>query len=442
MKLANLSFSGGIHPPYRKDLAKSKQIRNCKAPEKVTILLRQHIGAPCSPTVKIGDNVKVGQKIGDTDAFVSAPVHSSVSGKVVKIAEVTSPGGGNENAIVIQSDGKFEISEEVQPKGDLETLSSEDIINIIREAGITGQGGASFPTHVKLLPPKDKPVDTIILNGAECEPYLTADHRLMVEKADEIIYGLKAMMKAVGVSKGYIGVEDNKPDAIEALEKAAANESGIQVASLETKYPQGDEKRIIDAITKRKVPKGGLPMDVGVIVNNVGTSYAVAVAIKTGMPLIERVVTITGKGISETNNLMVRIGTSFKDIIEDCGGYSGSIEKLVMGGPMMGFAQYTDEVPAIKGTSGILALTKEESEAPTQQQCIRCAKCVDVCPVYLQPVIMNQLIMHERFEELEKQNIWSCIECGACSFICPSKISLVHSFKYAKNELAKRRASN
>ncbi len=442
MKLANLTFRGGIHPPYRKDLAEKKQIKDCPVPETVTILLRQHIGAPCEPIVKVGDEVKVGQKIGDTDAFVSAPIHSSVSGKVVKIADVASPGGGTEQAVVIQSDGLLTVSEEVQPKGDIGSLSPEQIIEIIKEAGITGQGGASFPTHVKLMPPKDKPVDTIILNGAECEPYLTADHRLMVEKADEIIYGLKAMMKAVGVSKGYIGVEDNKPDAIEALQKASENESGIEIASLETKYPQGDEKRIIDAITKRAVPKGGLPMDVGVIVNNVGTAYSVAVAIKTGMPLIERVVTVTGMAVNETSNLMVRIGTSFKDIINACGGYKGELEKLVMGGPMMGFAQYTDEVPAIKGTSGILALSKEEASVPLQEQCIRCAKCVDVCPVNLQPLIMNSLTLHERFDELEQQNIWSCIECGACSFICPSKISLVHTFKMAKNELAKRRATN
>ncbi|MDO5707426.1 MAG: electron transport complex subunit RsxC [Andreesenia angusta] len=441
MKLASLTFSGGIHPPYRKGMAQSHEIRPCSDPETVTILLRQHIGAPCEPLVKVGDEVKVGQKIGDTEAFVSAPIHSSVSGKVSKIMEVDSPDGTSSNAVVIKSDGLFEISEEVKPKGDIDNLSSKEIIDIVREAGITGQGGASFPTHIKLVPPKDKEVDIVILNGAECEPYLTADHRLMLEKSEDIIYGLKAIMKAVGVNKGYIGIEDNKMDAIDSMREAAKNESNIEIVALETKYPQGDEKRIIDAITKRRVPSGGLPMDVGVVVNNVGTAYAISVAIKTGMPLIERIVTVTGGALEQPSNFMVRIGTPFSSLIEDCGGYKGEVEKLVMGGPMMGMAQFTDSVPVVKGTSGVLALSKAEAALPEQKQCIRCAKCVEVCPVKLEPVLMNQNIMHERFDELEKLNIWSCIECGACSFVCPSKISLVHSFKYAKKELAKRKSN-
>ncbi len=443
MKSGNKTFSGGIHPPYRKDLAESHEIKPCVTPDKVTILLRQHIGAPCDPLVKVGDEVKVGQKIGDTEAFVSAPIHSSVSGKVIKIAEVDSPDGTTSNAVIIQSDGKFEVSEEVSPKGSIDDLTPEQIVEIVREAGITGQGGASFPTHIKLTPPKDKNVDVVILNGAECEPYLTADHRLMLEKSEDIIYGLKAIMKAVKVNKGYIGIEDNKKDAIQAMEKAAQNEPNIEIVSLETKYPQGDEKRIIDAITKREVPAGGLPMDVGVVVNNVGTAYAVSVAIKTGMPLIERVVTVTGGAVNEPSNFMARLGTPFSDLIEQCGGYKNEVEKLVMGGPMMGMAQFCDTVPVIKGTSGILALSKAEAQLPEQNQCIRCAKCVDVCPVNLEPVLMNQNIKQERFEILEEDyNIWSCIECGACSFVCPSKISLVHSFKYAKKELAKKRVSN
>ena len=405
----------------------------------VIIPLQQHIGAPCEPIVKVGDMVKVGQKIGEASGFVSAPVHSSISGTVKKLAAVDTL-NGKIVSVIIESDGENTLDESVVSKGSLEKLTSQEIVSIVKEAGITGLGGASFPTHVKLVPPAEKKVDSIVLNGAECEPYLTADHRLMLENPESVIFGLKALMKAVGVEKGYIGVEDNKKDAIEALKNASSSESNIEIVELETKYPQGDEKRLIDATTGRKVPVGGLPMDVGVVVNNVGTAAAIATAIQTGMPLIERIVTITGDAISTPRNLIVKIGTPFKEVIEQCGGYKGEPGKIIMGGPMMGAVQFTDEVPVIKGTSGILVLSEELSRTPENSQCIRCGKCVGVCPVYLQPIAIRNLSIRERHEETEVLNVLSCIECGSCSYICPAKIPLLQSIKVSKHDvLAKRR---
>lgn len=436
MAKKSLTFRGGIHPAYSKELSKNKQIEECPEPSEVVILLRQHIGSPCNALVKAGDQVKIGQKIGESTGFVCAPVHSSISGTVKKVEEVLSPGGDKCLGIRIESDGKSEVSEEVVPKGDLNNLSPSEILEIIKEAGITGQGGASFPTHVKLVPPANKPIDIMVINGAECEPYLTADHRIMLEHPEEVIYGLRAMMKCAKVEKGIIGVEDNKLDAISALEKAAISYENIEIIPLETKYPQGDEKRIIDATTGRVVPAGGLPMDIGVIVNNSGTAYAVAHAIKTGMPLIERVVTVTGECIKEPKNLMVKVGTSFSHIVENCGGYVGKLNKIVMGGPMMGIAQYTDEVPAIKGTSGILLLSEKESGFHEMEPCIRCSRCIEACPVNLLPNTLGLLSLKERFDDTLNYGLKSCIECGTCSFVCPSKRPLVHAIRVAKKEVA------
>ncbi len=433
------SFKGGIHPPYSKEQTENKALERANEPAEVVIPLQQHIGAPSEPIVKVGDLVKRGQKIGEASGFVSAPVHSSVSGVVKKIEAVDTP-SGKVLSIRIESDGKNELHESVVPKGTLESLTGEQIVNIVKEAGITGLGGASFPTHVKLVPPPEKKVDAMILNGAECEPYLTADHRLMLEEPELVIFGLKALMKAVGVEKGYIGVEDNKKDAIEVLRKLVSDEPNIEIVETETKYPQGDEKRLIDAATGRKVPAGGLPMDAQVVVNNVGTAAAVATAIQTGMPLVERIVTITGDAIETPKNLIVKVGTMFKDVIEQCGGYKGTPGKIIMGGPMMGAAQFTDEIPVIKGTSGILVLSEEKARVPEAGQCIRCAKCVGVCPVYIQPIAIRNLSVHGRHEETESLNVLACIECGSCSFICPAKIPLLQSIKVSKQDvLAKRR---
>lgn len=440
MEYKNLTFKGGIHPPYSKELTEVVPLEKANEPSVVYIPIQQHIGAPCEPLVKAGDKVKVGQKIADSKAFVSSPIHASVAGIVKDIVQYPTPAGSKILTIVIEADGSNEIHEDVRSKGDIDSLTEKEIIEIIREAGITGMGGAAFPTHVKLSPPPDKKLDTVILNGAECEPYLTSDHRLMVEYPEKVIYGLKAIIKAVGVNKGIIGIEDNKLDAITVIKKLVDRERHIELRVLETKYPQGGEKRLIDAITGRKVPMGGLPMDVGIVVNNVGTAAAIADATKTGMPLTQRIVTVTGRGVANPKNLVVKIGTTFKEIIDQCGGYVGEPGKIVSGGPMMGFAQYTDEVPVIKGTSGILVLSQKDAYFEQEQPCIKCARCVDVCPVGLLPIKIANYSQKSRWDETEGYSALYCIECGSCSFICPAKRPLVQRIRLAKGQiLAKKR---
>jgi electron transport complex protein RnfC len=439
LNIRTLTFKGGTHPPHSKKATESLAIERVTEPKVVVIPMQQHIGAPCEPIVQVGDEVKVGQKIGEAKGFVSVPVHSSVSGKVVAVEPRLYSGGMAVPCVVIENDMQNTISEEVVPKGDISNLSSDDIKTIIKEAGIVGMGGATFPTHVKLAPPPDKKVDTVILNGAECEPYLTSDHRLMLEHPEDVVLGLQALMKALGVTKGYIGIETNKPDAIEKMYEAAKGKDGIEVVALKTKYPQGAEKQLIYACTKREVPSGGLPADAGVVVNNVGTAAAVAIAIRTGMPLIERIVTVTGAGVNNPKNLLVKIGTSFRDIIEHCGGLKGSIGKLIAGGPMMGITQFSLDVPAIKGTSGILVLSEEEARLPEPSNCIRCGKCVEVCPISLMPANLSACSLANRYEQAETLNAMDCIECGSCSFVCPAKRPLVDSIRVAKREILARR---
>ena len=444
MNLKDLTFKGGVNVPHYKELSENAPLERAMEPDVVMIPLHQHTGAPCEPLVKPGDEVKVGQKIGQSDAFVSAPVHSSVSGKVKSITPMAIPTGLTVNCVVIESDGKNEAHESVKPRGNLEELSQKEIIEIIKEAGITGMGGAGFPTYVKLSPPSDKKIDTIIINGAECEPYLTADHKVMVNEAEKIVFGLKAIMKAVGVDNGIIAIENNKPDAIDAIKKASTNENNIKVATLKVKYPQGDEKRLISATLNRKVPSGGLPMDVGAVVCNASTTRAIAEAILEGKPLYERIVTVTGNGIKEPKNLITRIGTPFKDLIAQCGGFNeNSPGKIVMGGPMMGISQFTIDVPVIKGSGGILVLTEEEAKPQPMGPCIKCGKCVEVCPVNLQPLYLSSYSLKDKFDKAEELHALDCVECGACSYICPAKRPLVESIRVAKREIiSQRKRSN
>ena len=433
MKL--LSFKGGIHPPHNKELTEHLPVEKAINPKIVYIPLAQHIGAPCSPVVNVGDIVKVGQAIGEPQGFVSSPVHSSVSGKVIAIKPMTTPGGQMTTCIVIENDFNDEIHESIMPYGEVKDLSSEKLLEIVKNAGIVGMGGATFPTHVKLSPPKEKNIDVVILNGAECEPYLTADHRLMLETPEDVVNGLLGIMKILGVEKGYIGIEDNKPDCIASVSKAAQGINSIEVVGLRTKYPQGAEKQLIYACTNREVPSGGLPMDAGVVVNNVATAAQLAKTIRTGMPLIDRICTVTGGAISNPKNIQIKIGTLYSEIIDQAGGFKTQPSKVISGGPMMGIAQFTLEVPATKGSSGILCFTYEEARAKEVQNCMRCAKCVNICPAYLQPLFISAYSLKNDYKKAMEFRALDCIECGSCSFVCPSARPLLQSIRVAKREI-------
>lgn len=435
------SFKGGIHVPDSKDFTKDKPIEKAKIPSLVYIPLQQHAGAPCEPLVKPGDRVKMGQVIGQQKGFVSAPVHSSVSGKVKSILPLETAEGNKTMTIVIENDGLDTLDDSIETK-DIDGLSPQEIKHIILDAGIVGMGGAAFPTHVKLSPPAEKDIDAIILNGVECEPYLTSDYRLMVEHADEIVSGLKIIMKVLDVKTGYIGIEDNKLDAIASMKEAVGIEPDIKVITLKTKYPQGSEKQLIEAITGRRVPSGGLPMDVGVVINNVGTASEIYKAVKTGMPLIERVVTVTGEGIMDPKNLLVRIGTPFSELVEECGGFSGEPSRIIAGGPMMGIAQHSLNIPVTKGVCGILVLSDKETRDEDVMPCIRCAKCVQACPIHLLPLSISAYSLKGDYEACQGFNAMDCIECGSCSYVCPANRPLMQSIKLAKREIVEKKKSS
>ncbi len=432
-------FKGGVHPEYRKELTASLAITAAPIPQKAIIPLQQHIGAPCEPLVEVGDPVKAGQKIGDSESFVSAPVHASISGKVTAIEPYNHPLGRKVTAVIIESDGRDEWCSELEPVDNLDDLSPEEIRALIRSAGIVGMGGATFPAHVKLSPPAGKAIDTVIINGAECEPYLTADHRLMLERPEEIVFGLEVIMKALGAGRGIIGIEDNKPDALRVMSQAVEGKSDMSVVPLKTKYPQGAEKMLIQVTTRRRVPSGGLPLDVGVVNHNVGSAVAISEAVRKGRPLTERVVTVTGEGVRRPANLMVRVGTIVSDLLDFCGGLKEEACKVIIGGPMMGLAQPTTDLPVIKGTSGIVALTSEDVELYESGSCIRCARCVQACPINLVPTFIAQAAEHGLFNRAEKLHAADCIECGCCAYICPARIPLTQWIRIAKAEVLARR---
>ena len=436
---AHDTFSGGVHPAGNKQLTEHKPTIAAAIPKRAVIPLSQHIGAPTKPLVVIGQEVKKGEKIGETTGFVSAPVHASISGKVVAIGSFPHTLGIDMPSVVIESDAKDEWVAGLKENPDFSLLSPEELKKLVQEAGIVGMGGATFPTHVKLSPPKEKPIDVVILNGAECEPFLTSDHRLMLEKPKEIVEGLKMLMRILNVGKGYIGIESNKPDAIEAMIKAAEGAPEIKVWPVKVKYPQGAEKMLIKAITGRTVPAGGLPMDVGVVVQNVGTAEAIYEAVRYGKPLIERYVTVTGRGVNDPKNFLARIGTPFSQLIEEAGGLTDSAAKVIAGGPMMGMSQYTLDVPVIKGTSGILVLPKSEVSTKSYGPCIRCARCIDACPMMLQPSYIGLYIEKGRYEDAKAYNLMDCFECGSCTFVCPANRPMVQWVKKAKKELAKKK---
>jgi len=438
------SFKGGVHPPEHKAPTESKPVDSPPLPSRVIIPLQQHTGAMCEPVVGVGAEVREGQKIGEAKGFVSSPVHASIGGTVSAIEDRPHP--------VLPARVRSIVIESRNPPAPVAwerttnwpTLSSRELLDRICEAGIVGLGGAAFPTHVKLLPPKEMPVDALIINGVECEPYLTADHRLMVEQPLGVLEGVKILLKVLGVNRAYIGIERNKPDAIRIMQERAADKSFwngavVEVVPLKVKYPQGSEKQLIKAISRREVPSGGLPFNVGVVVQNVGTAFAVYEAVAKGKPLIERVVTVSGNRIREPRNLAVRIGTPLAEVIEHAGGIipgAGPV-KVIMGGPMMGIAQYNLDVPVIKGTSGILVL--EETHPKQTLPCVKCGACVEVCPMNLMPCRIAELADRDSFAECDAYHVRDCMECGACVYACISNRPIVHLIKYAKQGLGKAR---
>ncbi|MFR8169916.1 MAG: electron transport complex subunit RsxC [Marvinbryantia sp.] len=421
-------YYGGVHPSERKEFTEHLPLVRFPEPEEVVIPLSMHAGAPANPVVQVGDTVKVGQKIGEAAAFISSPIHSSVSGTVVAIEPHGHATRGECLSVVIRSDGKNTLDESVKPHKSLDELTPDEIVEIVREAGIVGMGGAGFPTSVKLKPPK--PIDTILLNGCECEPYLTADHRVLLEFADDVIYGLKAIIKTVNAEKGLIVIEDNKPDAIELMQAKIADCDNIEVVVAKTKYPQGAEKMLIKRVMGRQVPRGGLPADVGCVVSNISTTKAISDAIRKGMPLIERVVTVTGERIKNPGNYIVKIGTNTKDLIDYCGGLVGDDITIKAGGPMMGFVLNDTNVPIMKGSNGIIAV---ETDHSVEQPCIKCGRCVDVCPMELTPLYFAKYADEENWQGMKDRNVMDCVECRSCEYICSSKIPLVAKIKAGKN---------
>ncbi|HEU23529.1 MAG TPA: electron transport complex subunit RsxC [Mesoaciditoga lauensis] len=419
-------FKGGVHPPTKK-LAKDSSIENLKASKRYSLFVAQNSGNPPKLLVQAGSEVKTGQKIAEADGFVSVPLHSPVTGKVVEIKKEKHPVTGRPaDVVVIERTGEDEwVKLSAKPYTE---YTPDEIKKRVAEAGIVGLGGATFPTHVKLSP--SKKVDTVILNGAECEPYLTIDQRMMVEHPDEICKGGVAIAKAVGAAKIFVGIEENKPDAIESMKKAGSA-FGIEVVALPTKYPQGSEKHLIYAITKKQVPSGGLPMDVGVVVDNVSTARAIYRALEFGEPLIERGLTLTGEGVKNQKNVIARIGTPVSDLL-DYAEVSVESARVILGGPMTGIALESLEIGISKGTSGITVLPEGIVKKPTETNCIRCYRCVEACPTNLEPYLLYKMFKKKMFNEMKEEHLMDCIECGSCAYVCPANIDHVKAFKTAK----------
>ena len=437
------SFFGGVHPKENKWYACDKETQVFPEPDVVVIPMSQHIGAPCKPLVKKGDLVTVGQKIGDNQGLC-VPVHASVSGKVKAVEAKPHTNGSTVMSVVIENDHLDTLCEDCKPRTqeEVDALSTEDLINIIREGGIVGMGGATFPTHVKLSGGIGK-VDTVIVNAGECEPYITSDDRLCREQPAKLVSGLKIIMKIFGLKEGHIGIEDNKPEAVKALKANLCAEDGIIVDVLPAKYPQGAEKQLIYAVTGREVPSGGLPAAVGCAVFNAATVKAIHDVVYDGMPLIKRIVTVSGDILMEPKNLLVPIGTAFNDLIDACG-HSENPYKVLSGGPMMGMAQYDLSVPTIKGVNAITVLGRRNEYAVEDSHCLRCGKCIDACPMKLMPVLMYKAMQSNDVQEMKDNNIMDCIECGSCAYTCPASVPLVLGFRVAKqmirNDAAKQTA--
>lgn len=428
--------SGGVHPPENK-ISADAAIQSLPVPKRVYIMVTQHLGAPSVALVKKGDDVKTGQLIAKSAGFISANVHSPVTGKVFKVDDFIDQSGYRKPAIIIDAeedtwvdgvDNSDEIIRDI-------TLTKEQIIQRISDMGVVGLGGATFPTHVKMMIPDGKKAEFLIINGVECEPYLTSDHRLMVEKPEEILIGTTILMKALGVSKAMVGIENNKPDAIEKLSHIAKSFKGITVHPLKVKYPQGGEKQLIKALTGREVPSGKLPIETGCVVDNVGTAFAVYEAVQKNKPLVERIVTVTGKDVKNPCNVLARVGIPVNNLIDIAGGLPETTGKIVCGGPMMGKAIASVEIPVTKGTSGILIIPTFESKRDRMKDCIRCTKCIHVCPMGLNPTLLMTLTEYSEWDRAEKGRITDCIECGSCSYTCPSDRPLLDYIRLGKGKV-------
>lgn len=426
------TFRGGIHLHYCKEATANQPIMEIPEPKQVFLPVQQHIGAPAEVCVAVGDSVKVGDCVATAKGFVSVPVHASIAGKVTEIKDLVQASGRKVKSIVIANDFSGACNRlTVKP---LDQYTAAQLKELMQHIGLVGMGGAGFPTHVKYSPPEGKTLEMVILNGAECEPYLTCDHRLMVEQPGLVVLGLQAMMSAAGVAVGYIGVEVNKPDAIAALTKEAAADPRIKVVPLEVKYPQGEEKMLIKAVAGRTVPAGGLPADVGVVVNNIATAVTLAGALTEGLPLISRVVTITG-AVQQPRNLKVRLGTLVSELVDFCGGFSGTPGRIILGGPMTGPAQYRLDLPVVKNTSGVLVQERGQIKLLSSSTCVRCAHCVDVCPYQLMPCLIANAIEAGDLAQAEAYGLMDCRECGSCTFVCPAQRPIIQTFKNAKAKI-------
>ncbi|MFH0962665.1 MAG: electron transport complex subunit RsxC [Planctomycetota bacterium] len=429
-------FDGGVHPEEMKHASAASPIEDFPLPALATIPLVQHLGAPAQAIVKKGDSVRKGQLIGEPGGFVSACIHASVAGAVKDVGSAIHPLGHNVPAVVIERAGDDEWADGLDVERDWRALARDELRELIRLGGLVGMGGATFPTHVKLSPPLEKPIDTAIVNGVECEPYLTADHRLMLEDPALIVEGLEIIMTVLDASTGIVAIEANKPDAVQRMRETMRGRDRMRLEVLPVRYPQGAEKQLIQALLGREVPSGGLPMDVGVVVQNVGTAHAIACAVRYRRPLIERVVTVTGDAVERPRNFRVRVGTPVSALLDACGRRPG-IRRVILGGPMMGLAQRTDDVPVTRGTSGVLALM--DGKACESRQCIRCGRCVVACPARIIPATLSALVESGHAELADEHNVMDCIECGCCAYVCPSRRKIIHQIKYAKALLTKKR---
>jgi len=434
------TFERGIHPDDAKELTAASPIRRLPFPDEIVLPLQQHTGAPATLMVRVGDHVERGDMIAAAQGYISSPVHASAAGRVSSIGPWPHPSGQYQTAVRIAVDRYAAQTPRRRLVPDWEELSRDETVAAVQQAGVVGLGGAAFPAHVKLAPPSDQQIDTLLINGCECEPYLTSDHRVMVEHSERVHLGIRIMLHCLGISRAVVGIEYNKPDAIEAMRATIPADLDIEVRGLEAKYPQGAEKMLIKALLDREVPSGGLPGKVGVVVQNVGSVATLAEVFETGLPLIERIVTVTGPGVREPANWIVPVGTKLRDLIAGSGGLTDDANEIIFGGPMMGVAVASLDTPVLKGTSGVLVLSKSEARPVESYPCIRCGRCLDACPVFLNPQRLGNLAKSERFAEMTEHHLMDCMLCGCCSYVCPSNIPLTHLFAMSKTALRRRPA--